>query len=62
MANAFSRTLMDLERGPRILINRNFTDTRESLASNLEHGALTSLARTIPATATVTLTHPVLER
>jgi alkyl sulfatase BDS1-like metallo-beta-lactamase superfamily hydrolase len=54
--------------GPRagaahIIINWRFTDTQESLVSNLGHGALTTtLARTEPdANATVTLTRPDLE-
>jgi alkyl sulfatase BDS1-like metallo-beta-lactamase superfamily hydrolase len=54
--------------GPRagtvhIMINWTFTDTHESLVSNLEHGALTCvIGKTDPAaTATVTLTRPVLE-
>ena len=54
--------------GPRagranIVINWRFTDTRESLASTLEHGALTSIAgKTAPnAVTTVTTTRPVFE-
>lgn len=54
--------------GPRagtshILINWRFTDTRESLATNLEHGALTAVMnKTDPAaTATVTTTRPAFE-
>ena len=54
--------------GPRagranIVINWRFTDTRESLASTLEHGALTSIAgKTVPnAATTVTTTRPVFE-
>jgi alkyl sulfatase BDS1-like metallo-beta-lactamase superfamily hydrolase len=54
--------------GPRagranIVINWRFTDTRESLASTLEHGALTSIAgKTAPnAATTVTTTRPVFE-
>jgi alkyl sulfatase BDS1-like metallo-beta-lactamase superfamily hydrolase len=54
--------------GPRagtanIVINRQFTDTRESLASTLEHGALTSInGKTAPnAVTTVTTTRPVFE-
>src|SRR5262249_15898321 len=55
--------------GPRagtprpIVINWTFTDTRESLTSTLEHGALTSTTRKIapnPET-TVTTTRPVFE-
>jgi alkyl sulfatase BDS1-like metallo-beta-lactamase superfamily hydrolase len=54
--------------GPRagtanIVINWQFTDTRESLASTLEHGALTSInGKTAPnAVTTVTTTRPVFE-
>jgi len=55
--------------GPRagtpraIVINWTFTDTRESLTSTLEHGALTSTTRknAPDAAATVTTTRPVLE-
>jgi alkyl sulfatase BDS1-like metallo-beta-lactamase superfamily hydrolase len=54
--------------GPRagtanIVINCQFTDTRESLASPLEHGALTSVTgKTAPnAVTTVTTTRPVFE-
>lgn len=54
--------------GPRagtanIVINWRFTDTRELLASTLEHGALTSITgKTAPnAVATVTTTRPVFE-
>lgn len=54
--------------GPRagaahIVINWRFTDTQESLVSNLGHGALTTtLDRTAPAAnATVTLTRSALE-
>ncbi len=54
--------------GPRagarhILINWQFTDTRESLAANLEHGALTAVMnKTDPAaTTTVTTTRSVFE-
>src|SRR6266481_266595 len=54
--------------GPRagranIVINWRFTDTRESLASTLEHSALTSIAgKTAPnAATTVTTTRPVFE-
>ncbi|HWE53229.1 MAG TPA: alkyl sulfatase dimerization domain-containing protein [Bryobacteraceae bacterium] len=54
--------------GPRagtshIVMNWKFTDSRESIASNLEHGALTAvLNKTDPAaTATVTTTRPVFE-
>jgi alkyl sulfatase BDS1-like metallo-beta-lactamase superfamily hydrolase len=54
--------------GPRagtanIVINWRFTDTGESLASTLEHGALTSITgKTAPnAVATVTTTRPVFE-
>jgi alkyl sulfatase BDS1-like metallo-beta-lactamase superfamily hydrolase len=54
--------------GPRagptdIVINWRFTDTRESLASTLEHGALTSITgKTAPnAVTTVTTTRPVFE-
>jgi len=54
--------------GPRagtanIVINWQFTDTHESLASTLEHGALTSIAgKTAPnAQTTVTTTRPVFE-
>ncbi len=54
--------------GPRagranIVINWRFTDTRESLASTLEHGALTSIAGKSPpnAVTTVTTTRPVFE-
>lgn len=54
--------------GPRagaahIVINWRFTDTRESLVSNLGHGALTTTFDRIrpDANATVTLTRPVLE-
>jgi alkyl sulfatase BDS1-like metallo-beta-lactamase superfamily hydrolase len=54
--------------GPRagranIVINWRFTDTRESLASALEHGALTSIAgKSAPnAVTTVTTTRPVFE-
>ena len=54
--------------GPRagtanIVINWRFTDTRESLASTLEHGALTSITgKTAPnAQTTVTTTRPVFE-
>src|SRR6266853_2341548 len=54
--------------GPRagranIVINWQFTDTRESLASTLEHGALTSLTgKTAPnAGTTVTTTRTVFE-
>jgi alkyl sulfatase BDS1-like metallo-beta-lactamase superfamily hydrolase len=54
--------------GPRagtanIVINWQFTDTRESLASTLEHGALTSITgKTVPnAVTTVTTTRTVFE-
>jgi len=55
--------------GPRagtprpIVINWTFTDTRESLTSTLEHGALTSTTRKIATNAdtTVTTTRPVFE-
>jgi alkyl sulfatase BDS1-like metallo-beta-lactamase superfamily hydrolase len=54
--------------GPRadsvhIAINWRFTDTRQSVASNLGHGALTAiLDRTEPgANVAVTLTRPTLE-
>jgi alkyl sulfatase BDS1-like metallo-beta-lactamase superfamily hydrolase len=54
--------------GPRagtanIVINWQFTDTRESLASTLEHGALTSITGKTPpnAATTVTTTRPVFE-
>jgi alkyl sulfatase BDS1-like metallo-beta-lactamase superfamily hydrolase len=54
--------------GPRagtanIVINWRFTDTRESLASTLEHGALTSITdKTAPnAVTTVTTTRTVFE-
>jgi alkyl sulfatase BDS1-like metallo-beta-lactamase superfamily hydrolase len=54
--------------GPRagttnIVINWQFTDTRESLASTLEHGALTSITgKTAPnAVTTVTTTRTVFE-
>jgi alkyl sulfatase BDS1-like metallo-beta-lactamase superfamily hydrolase len=54
--------------GPRagtanIVINWRFTDTRESLASTLEHGALTSISdKTAPnAVTTVTTTRTVFE-
>src|SRR5260370_40506725 len=54
--------------GPRartanIVINWQFTDTRESLASTLAHGALTSITgKTAPnAVTTVTTTRTVLE-
>lgn len=54
--------------GPRagttnIVINWRFTDTQESLASTLEHGALTSITgKTAPnALTTVTTTRPVFE-
>jgi alkyl sulfatase BDS1-like metallo-beta-lactamase superfamily hydrolase len=54
--------------GPRagtanIVINWQFTDTRESLASTLEHGALTSTTgKTAPNAVTkVTTTRPVFE-
>src|SRR6266404_2233857 len=54
--------------GPRagtanIVINWRFTDTRESLASTLEHGALTWITgKTAPnAVTTVTTTRPVFE-
>jgi alkyl sulfatase BDS1-like metallo-beta-lactamase superfamily hydrolase len=54
--------------GPRagtvnIVINWQFTDTRESLVSTLEHGALTSITgKTAPnAVTTVTTTRPVFE-
>jgi len=54
--------------GPRagtanIVINWNFTDTRESLVSTLQHGALTSVAgKTAPdAVAAVTATRLALE-
>jgi linear primary-alkylsulfatase len=55
--------------GPRagtprpIVINWMFTDTRESLTSTLEHGALTSTTRKIAPNAdtTVTTTRPVFE-
>jgi alkyl sulfatase BDS1-like metallo-beta-lactamase superfamily hydrolase len=54
--------------GPRagtanIVINWRFTDTGESLASTLEHGALTSITgKTAPnAVTTVTTTRPVFE-
>ena len=54
--------------GPRagranIVINWRFTDTREALASTLEHGALTSIAgKTAPnAATTVTTTRSVFE-
>ena len=45
------------------MINWRFTDTRESLASTLEHGALTSIAgETAPnAATTVTTTRSVFE-
>ncbi len=55
--------------GPRartanIVINWQFTDTGESLASTLEHGALTSITgKTAPnAVTTVATTRPVFER
>jgi len=54
--------------GPRagtanIVINWRFTDTGESLASTLQHGALTSIAgkTAADAVATVTVTRPVFE-
>ena len=54
--------------GPRagtanIVINWRFTDTRESLASTLEHGALTSITgKAAPnAVTTVTTTRTVFE-
>jgi alkyl sulfatase BDS1-like metallo-beta-lactamase superfamily hydrolase len=55
--------------GPRagtprpVVINWTFTDTRESLTSTLEHGALTSTTRRMAsdADATVTTTRPVFE-
>jgi alkyl sulfatase BDS1-like metallo-beta-lactamase superfamily hydrolase len=54
--------------GPRagtanIVINWQFTDTGESLASTLEHGALTSISgkTALNAVATVTTTRPVFE-
>jgi alkyl sulfatase BDS1-like metallo-beta-lactamase superfamily hydrolase len=54
--------------GPRagtanIVINWQFTDTRESLASTLEHGALTSITgKTAPnAVTTVTTTRTAFE-
>ena len=55
--------------GPRagtprpIVINWTFSDTRESLTSTLEHGALTSATRksVSDAAATVTTTRPVFE-
>jgi len=54
--------------GPRagtakIVINWRFTDTGESLASTLEHGALTTIAgkTAADAVATVTAPRPVLE-
>ena len=55
--------------GPRagtprpVVINWTFTDTRESLTSTLEHGALTSTTRRMAsdAGATVTTTRPVFE-
>jgi alkyl sulfatase BDS1-like metallo-beta-lactamase superfamily hydrolase len=54
--------------GPRagtekIVINWQFTDTHESLASTLEHGALTSITGKTDwnAVATVTTTRPVFE-
>jgi alkyl sulfatase BDS1-like metallo-beta-lactamase superfamily hydrolase len=54
--------------GPRagtanIVINWQFTDTRESLASTLEHGALTSITgkTALNAVTTVTTTRPVFE-
>jgi alkyl sulfatase BDS1-like metallo-beta-lactamase superfamily hydrolase len=50
--------------GPaKIIINWRFSDTRESLASTLEHGALTSVdGKSDPnATATVTTTRSALE-
>jgi alkyl sulfatase BDS1-like metallo-beta-lactamase superfamily hydrolase len=54
--------------GPRagtahIVINWQFTDTGESLASTLEHGALTSIpGKTAPnAVTTVTTTRPAFE-
>ena len=55
--------------GPRagtprpIVINWMLTDTRESLTSTLEHGALTSTTRKMAtnADARVTTTRPVLE-
>ena len=54
--------------GPRagranIVINWRFTDTRESLASTLEHGALTSITgKSDPnAVTTVTTTRTVFE-
>src|SRR5206468_188038 len=48
--------------GP-IVINWMFTDTRESLTSTLEHGALTSTTRKIAPNAdtTVTTTRPVFD-
>jgi alkyl sulfatase BDS1-like metallo-beta-lactamase superfamily hydrolase len=52
------------QAGPaNIVINWRFTDTHESLASTLEHGALTWMAgKTAPdAVATVTTTRPVFE-
>jgi alkyl sulfatase BDS1-like metallo-beta-lactamase superfamily hydrolase len=55
--------------GPRagttdVVINWTFTDTRESLASTCQHGALTAISgKTDPkATATVTTTRSVFER
>ncbi len=45
------------------MINWQFTDTRESLASTLAHGALTSITGKTAANAvvTVTTTRPVFE-
>jgi alkyl sulfatase BDS1-like metallo-beta-lactamase superfamily hydrolase len=47
----------------KVVINWRFTDTGESLASTLEHGALTSITgKTAPsAVTTVTTTRPVFE-
>jgi len=47
----------------RIVVNWHFTDTRESLASTLEHGALTwTTGKAAPdAVATVTSTRPVFD-
>ena len=43
--------------GANIVINWRFTDTRESLASTLEHGALTSITgKTAPNAATTVTT------
>jgi alkyl sulfatase BDS1-like metallo-beta-lactamase superfamily hydrolase len=51
------------QAGDGIVINWRFTDTGESLASTLEHGALTSITGKLASKAvtTATTTRPVFE-